>query len=324
MHNHNPNDPIAIDYKNNFPGEPTGEDAPHLLKMKGDSQHNRTIVNGVPRIGHMKGGQAARWVDEDMADVFLEEVQAYVRNSNEQQPFFLYYGLQQPHVPRTPHPRFKGKSGMGPRGDVIIEADWCIGELFKTLDNEKLLENTLIIISSDNGPVLNDGYYDDAVEKIGNHTPSGIYRGGKYSLFEAGTRVPFISFWKGVTKPKISDKLISQIDLFNSLSSIIESKIKTSDSYDLSELLLKGDGKEREELILEASGKTALKYHNWVLIPPYNGKAVSTYTNVELGRSSSFQLYNLKTDPSQKINLVDQEKEKLAELLKIYNKVVND
>ena len=131
-------------------------------------------------------------------------------------------------------------------------------------------------------------------------------------------------FGKESQNLKHSDKLISQIDLFNSLSSIIESKIKTSDSYDLSELLLKGDGKEREELILEASGKTALKYHNWVLIPPYKGKAVSTYTNVELGRSSSFQLYNLKTDPSQKINLVDQEKEKLAELLKIYNKVVND
>jgi arylsulfatase A-like enzyme len=232
--------------------------------------------------------------------------------------------MQQPHVPRTPHPRFKGKSGMGPRGDVIIEADWCIGELYKTLEDENLLENTLIIISSDNGPVLNDGYFDDAVEKIGNHTPSGIYRGGKYSLFEAGTRVPFISYWKGVIKPKNSDKLISQIDLFNSLSSIIKSEIKTSDSYDLSELLLKGVGKEREELILEASGKTALKYQNWVLIPPYKGKAVSTYTNVELGRSNTFQLYNLKTDPSQKVNLANQKKEKLTELIKIYNKVISN
>ena len=321
--NLNPMDPIQVSFEKNFEGQPTGKDNPELLSMKWHHGHNGSIVNGIPRIGFMKGGEKAHWSDVDMADHFLNKAKSYI-TQNKDKPFFLFYSMQQPHVPRTPHPRFKGKSGMGPRGDVIIEADWCIGELFKTLDNEKLLENTLIIISSDNGPVLNDGYYDDAVEKIGNHTPSGIYRGGKYSLFEAGTRVPFISFWKGVTKPKTSDKLISQIDLFNSLSSIIESKIKTSDSYDLSELLLKGDGKEREELILEASGKTALKYHNWVLIPPYNGKAVSTYTNVELGRSSSFQLYNLKTDPSQKINLVDQEKEKLAELLKIYNKVVND
>ena len=120
--------------------------------------------------------------------------------------------MQQPHVPRTPHPRFVGKSGMGPRGDVIVELDWCIGELYKTLEEENLLENTLIIISSDNGPVLNDGYYDDAVEKLGDHTPSGIFRGGKYSLFEAGTRVPFITHWKGTIKPNVSNKLIYEIN----------------------------------------------------------------------------------------------------------------
>ncbi len=271
----------------------------------------------------MKGGKKAYWSDIDMADHFLNKAKSYI-TKNKNKPFFLFYSMQQPHVPRTPHPRFKGKSGMGPRGDVIIEADWCIGQLYKTLEKENLLENTLIIISSDNGPVLNDGYYDDAVEKIGNHTPSGILRGGKYSLYEAGTRVPFISYWKGVTPSKVSNKLISQIDLFNSLSSIIKSKIKTSDSNDLSQLLLSGNGKEREKLILEASGKTALKYKNWIFIPPYKGKAVSTYTNVELGRSNSYQLYDLKTDPSQRENLIDLKKEKLIELNEIYNKIINN
>ena len=90
---------------------------------------------------------------------------------------------------------------MGPRGDVILEADWVIGEFMKTLEQEGILENTLIVFSSDNGPVLNDGYYDDAVEKIGNHDPKGGLRGGKYSIFEAGTRVPFITYWKGKIKP---------------------------------------------------------------------------------------------------------------------------
>jgi hypothetical protein len=124
------NDPIKIDYEKNFPGEPTGENSPHLLKMKGDPQHNRTVVNGVPRIGHMKGGQSARWIDENMADDFLKEVQTYIKTKKDK-PFFLYYGFQQPHVPRTPHPRFEGATGMGPRGDVIAEADWCIGALIK-------------------------------------------------------------------------------------------------------------------------------------------------------------------------------------------------
>ena len=143
----------------------------------------------------MKGGQAAKWIDEDMADTFLKEAQNYIVK-NKKQPFFLYYALQQPHVPRTPHPRFVGATGLGPRGDAIAEADWDIGELYSTLEKEKLLDNTLIILSSDNGPVLNDGYYDDAVEKNGHHQPAGGLRGGKYSLFDAGTRVPFVVYWK--------------------------------------------------------------------------------------------------------------------------------
>ena len=179
---------IQVNYKTNYPGEPTGKDNPEMLKMKWHHGHFNSIVNGIPRIGFMKGGESAKWVDENMADTFLIKAQNYIID-HKNGPFFLYYALQQPHVPRTPHERFAGKSGMGPRGDVIVEADWCIGELVKTLQEEGLLENTMIILSSDNGPVLNDGYYDDAVEKLGDHNPSGPFRGGKYSLFEAGTRV---------------------------------------------------------------------------------------------------------------------------------------
>src|SRR5690606_37444061 len=155
-----PADPIEVNYQENFEGEPTGLDNPELLKMKWHHGHNNSIVNGIPRIGFMKGGKDALWVDEEMADTFLEKAQDYIREPKEE-PFFLDYALQQPHVPRTPHPRFVGKSGMGPRGDAILEADWCVGELMKTLKEEGLLENTLVILSSDNGPVVNDGYYDD-------------------------------------------------------------------------------------------------------------------------------------------------------------------
>ncbi|MEM1124508.1 MAG: sulfatase-like hydrolase/transferase, partial [Bacteroidota bacterium] len=181
-------DPIEINYAENFAGQPTGKDNPELLKMTWHHGHNSSIVNGIPRIGYMKGGEKAKWIDENMADTFLVRAQQYVE-THKDQPFFLYYALQQPHVPRTPHQRFVGTSGMGPRGDVIVEADWCIGEFLKTLEKEGILDNTLIVLTSDNGPVLNDGYNDEAVEKLGNHQPSGGLRGGKYSLFEAGTRV---------------------------------------------------------------------------------------------------------------------------------------
>ena len=227
-------------------------------------------------------------------------------------------------MPRTPHPRFEGKSGMGPRGDVIVEADWCIGELYKTLDNEGLLDNTLIIFSSDNGPVLNDGYYDDAVEKLGDHTPSGGLRGGKYSLFEAGTKVPFISYWRGKINPGVSNELISQVDLLNSISSIIGSEFKSNDGIDLSDLLLRNIGKGRDHLVVEASTRTAFRKGDWVIIPPYDAPALNKNVNIELGNSNNFQLYNLEDDPSQKNNLAKIEKEKLKEIYNEFLKIRGD
>ena len=255
-----------------------------------------------------------------MSDHFLDKSIEYIK-ANKSRPFFLFYSLQQPHVPRTPHPRFDGQSGMGPRGDAIVEADWSIGELYRTLQNEDLLDNTLIIFSSDNGPVLNDGYYDDAVEKIGDHNPSGGLRGGKYSLFEAGTRVPFITYWKGKIKPGVSNEIISQVDLFNSISVLVGAKYKSTDGNDFSRLLINNKGKGRDELIIEASTRTAYRKGDWVMIPPYKGPAVSKNVNIELGNSLDFMLYNLKEDPSQKNNLSEINKDKLKEMISSFVKI---
>lgn len=309
-----PNDPIEVDYKNNFDNQPTGKDNPELCDMKWHHGHNSTIVNGIPRIGFMKGGEAAKWKDVDMADHFLAKAQDYVKYHKDQ-PFFLYYAMQQPHVPRTPHPRFVGKSGMGPRGDVILEADWVVGEFMKTLEEEGLLENTLIVFSSDNGPVLNDGYYDDAVEKIGKHTPAGPLRGGKYSLFEAGTRVPFITYWKGTIKPGVSDALVCQMDLLASLANLVGAEEVSTDSEDVLAALMGESKKGRESLVLEATTRTALRKGDWLMIPPYKGAALNKHVNIELGNHKKFQLYNLKEDIGQQNNVASSEKEVLAEMM---------
>ncbi|MEX0882378.1 MAG: sulfatase-like hydrolase/transferase, partial [Cyclobacteriaceae bacterium] len=312
-----PDDPILVDYQNNFEGEPTGKDNPELLKMKWHHGHNSSIVNGIPRIGYMKGGENAKWVDEDMADHFLEKTQTYLRNSKDE-PFFLYYALQQPHVPRTPHPRFEGKSGMGPRGDVILEADWCIGEFMKTMEEEGLMENTLIIFTSDNGPVLNDGYYDEAVEKLGEHTPWGPFRGGKYSLFEAGTRVPFMTYWKGKIHAGTSDALVSQIDLLSSLASLVGSEERSEDGQDLLPVFMGESQDGRETLVLEATTRTALRHQNWIMIPPYEGPALNKKVNIELGNDDEFQLYDLSQDKGQQKNLAQEKPEKLKELVDVF------
>lgn len=318
--NLDPKDPLEVDYDKNFEGEPTAINNPELLKMKWHHGHNNSIVNGIPRIGFMKGGKSAIWNDEDMTNTFLEKANNYVK-MHKTEPFFLYYAIQQPHVPRTPSARFAGKSGLGPRGDVILEADWAIGEFMKTLEKEGLLENTLIVFSSDNGPVLNDGYYDDAVEKLGNHKPAGSLKGGKYSLFEGGARVPLVVSWSGKLKPGVSDALVCQVDLLSSLASLVGSKVRTKDSENLIDVFTGKSAKGRKELVLEATSKTAFRKGDWEMIPPYKGYAVNGEVNIETGNNKEYQLYNLKEDISQEHNLAKSNPKKLKEMITSFEKI---
>lgn len=312
-----PEDPIQVDYQKNFEGEPTGLENPELLTMKWHHGHNNSIVNGIPRIGFMKGGKNAKWIDEEMADNFLYHAQEYVKEHKDA-PFFLYYAFHQPHVPRTPHPRFIGSSGLGPRGDVIVEADWCVGEFMKTLEEEGVMKNTLIVFTSDNGPVVNDGYYDDAVEKLGEHTPWGPLRGGKYSLFEAGTRVPLIFYWKGKIQPAVSSAVVCQVDFLSSFAALLGSEATALDSQDLLDTFFGKSEQGRKELIIEASSRTALRQDDWLMIPPHDGPEINKMVNIELGNSPVYQLYNLKEDVGQQNNLAGELPEKLQEMVEVY------
>lgn len=136
--------------------------------------------------------------------------------ANSELPFFIYFATNDVHVPRFPHPRFRGATDMGLRGDAIAQFDWSVGEIVRALEEQGVLDNTLIILTSDNGPVLDDGYADGAEELVGDHSPTGGLRGGKYSTFEGGTRVPFIVHWPAMIKePSVKDGLVSQIDFLD-------------------------------------------------------------------------------------------------------------
>ena len=315
-------DPLQVSYEKNFPGEPTALTNPELLtKQKWHHGHNQSVHNGIPRIGFMRGGKAALWQDETMGDVFVEKALNFI-GSDASQPFFLYFALHQPHVPRVPHPRFVGKSGMGPRGDAILELDWCVGEMLQHLQNKGLLENTLILFSSDNGPVLNDGYYDDAVEKVGSHDPFGALRGGKYSLFEGGAKVPFIVHWPARVRPGVSDALVCQLDLYASLAALLKLKTPAMDSQNQLAALLGKNKKGRMELVLEASGKLAYRSGPYAFIPPYQGMAVHKEVNIELGVLPNAQLYDLRSDPGQKNNLAASSAQLLSKLRSAMQKAV--
>jgi arylsulfatase A-like enzyme len=302
-----PSDPIRVSYDKPFAGEPTGVSHRSELKMDWSHGHSNAVVNGIGRIGFMTGGKSALWVDEDMADVFTKKAISFIEQQKEK-PFFLYFATHDNHVPRAPHPRFAGKTTMGPRGDAIVEFDWCVGEILKTLDRLKLTTNTLVILTSDNGPVIDDGYKDDAVEKLGSHKPAGPLRGGKYSMFEAGTRVPFIVRWPGRAKPGVSDALVSQVDLLASFAALNGQKLAASDAPDSFDTLstLIGRSKRGRDHIVEHAGGLALRQGKWKYIEPGKGPKRNANTNTELGNDTNPQLYDLSKDPGEQNNVASQ------------------
>lgn len=319
-----PLDPIEVSYEENFPGEPDGKKDLEMLKMMWDHHHNEGIVNGIPRIGYMKGGEKARWVDEDMADYFVDKVKNYINSRDKNKPFFLYYGLHQPHVPRTPHARFVGSTDLGPRGDAVVEADWCVGEVIAKLEKEGLLENTLIIFTSDNGPVLQDGYVDMAYENKEKHDAYGALRGGKYSLYDGGAHVPFIVYWKGKIKPAVSNELVAQLDLLGSLASLVGEKIPEGlDTQNQIDAFM-GIGKGRESLVVEAKSRLAYRNGDYILIPPYKGKAYRKNKEVELGNVEDYVLFNVAIDRSQQQDIASDNPELLEKMKKEFHDCVGE
>ncbi|ATP56291.1 arylsulfatase [Pedobacter ginsengisoli] len=323
LENHNvvaldPKDPIKVNYKEKVGDDPTGKEHPELLKLLASpgQGHNNTIVNGIGRIGYMSGGKLARWVDEEVSSTFLIKAQDFIQK-NQKEPFFLYFALTEPHVPRMPATMFRGKSGLGLRGDAILQLDWTIGQIVKQLKETGLDKNTMIIFSSDNGPVLDDGYQDEAVTKLNGHTPAGALRGGKYSILEAGTRVPFIVSWPGKIKPQqVSATTVSQIDLLASFSALLHQPIPAGDATDSENTLdvFLGKSKKGRSVLIEHASTLSIVKDGWKYIEPNAGPANDKLVGIELGNLNQPQLYNLKTDESEKNNLASQYPDKVKML----------
>jgi len=319
----NASDPIRLSYNDPFPGEPTGVTARDTLKLDWSHGHNMAVVNGIGRIGYMTGGKAALWKDEDMADRFTHRAVAFLERQKKDRPFFLYFATHDIHVPRVPHPRFVGKTSMGARGDAIVEFDSCVGELLAVLDCRGLTRDTLVILTSDNGPVLDDGYQDGAVEKLGDHKPAGPWRGGKYSAFEGGTREPMIVRWPGRVKPGVSDAIVSQVDFPASLAALVGQKFPVKDGPDSQNVLpaLLGDAKSGRDHVVEYAGILAVRQGDWKYIEPSKRPQRAAGPNVELGSDPGGLLFNLAFDPGETNNLTTAQPDKLKELAALLAKL---
>lgn len=285
--------------------------------------HNNSVTNGIGRIGYMAGGKSALWDDETMTDVFVDKAKAYIKK-NKEKPFFLYYAAQDIHVPRAPHPRFQGKTTLGYRGDAMVQFDWATGEILKALEDNGLTENTIVIFSSDNGPVYDDGYEDGTTVEISSeevdrgHDGSGIYRGGKYQIYEGGTRVPFIVRWPAKIKPGVSDALVNQVDILGSLAAYLNVPLNDNEGIDSRNTMNAYLGKSDTGLptmIEEAGSGRALRRGDWKYIPDLKG----SYGSPKMSK----QLYNLASDPGEQQNVIEKYPEVAKSMAEELDKMLN-
>ena len=293
--------------------------------------HNNSVINGIGRIGYMWGGKSALWNDETMADVFVEQTRKFISSKKDSdKPFFLYFASQDIHVPRTPHPRFKGKSELGYRGDAMVQFDWSTGQIMQILEENGMTENTIVIFSSDNGPVYDDGYDDGTTVKTSSkesdrgHDGSGPYRGGKYQIYEGGTRVPFIVRWPAKIKAGTkSSALFNQIDLVASFASYLEVPLSVNEAIDSRNMWKTFTGESSEGLpyMIEEARGLALRKGDWKYIDSSSFKK----RNKKSGKSEqvkvSGQLFNLKNDIMEQNNVAKENPELVKEMSELLIKL---
>jgi len=309
--NLDPKDPISIGKQPEFPEStvyPDGKKDPEAMTYyRSTHGHNNSVINGIGRIGYMFGGKAALWDDETMADVFVDQAKKYISAQKKDQPFFLFFSSQDIHVPRAPHKRFQGKTELGFRGDAMVQFDWSVGEVVKALEEAGLRENTMIIFSSDNGPVYDDGYNDGTKVKTSSkdsdqgHDGSGPYRGGKYLILEGGTRIPFIVNWPGKIKPAQSDAMMNQIDFVATFAHMLDVDLADDEAIDSRvslDALLGNDAKGLPYMLEEARG-TALRKGDWKYVPGQKGKK----------KAAKAELYDLSKDLEERNNVAPQHPE---------------
>lgn len=319
-------DPIQVSYGKKIGDEPTGKEHPELLKMKLSHGHDATIINGISRIGFMTGGKKARWIDEDMGHVLAEHAVSYI-DEHKSAPFFLYFAPVEVHVPRTPSKEFVGTSEAGLRGDSMQELDWMVGQVLDAIDKAGIADKTMVIFTSDNGPVWDDGYDDGSKEGLGGHDPAGPWRGRKGTPYEGGTRVPMIVRWPGMVQSGgESDVLLTHADFLASFATMFDQQIpegSARDSVNLTATINAKAPPARTHLVEYGSRRSAIRQGDWKLIfdndfPANEGGARGKRAN---NRDGAVELFNLKEDPTEATNVAEQHEDKVKELEKLLEEV---
>lgn len=274
-----PAHPITVSFGTPIPGVPTGLSHPEQLIIKADRGHSQSIVRGISRIGYMKGGDQARWRDEEIADTLARKAVAFIERQDRRKPFFLFLSTHDIHEPMVPHPRFRGTSECGWRGDVIHQFDWTVGEILAALDRRGIARDTLVVLTSDNGGAIKDTYDDGTNALHERQPPNGVLRGRKGQLYEGGHRVPFLVRWPArVAAGKTSDALLALVDMLPTFAALAGGKVPAKAAPDgvnvMPALIGTAGDKGRSQLVLQGNRQAplALRQGSWVLIETAGGK----------------------------------------------------
>jgi len=272
----------------------------------------------VSKFGSRPGPMVPGWSNEDVDPTYVEKTREFLRRhqqSHKDSPFFIYLPLSAPHAPWLPPDFIKGRSKEGPRGDLVVLVDWCVGQVVEALDSLKLRDNTLLIVTSDNGP---------RIGKQG-HKSSGPYRGYKSHVWEGGHRIPFIARWPGRIKPDTTcDELICLMDLLATCAAVVGTTLPDNagqDSYNILPALL---GQKLQEPVRDAivhhssKGVFAIRQGSWKLILETKGSGGWVAPRGgDPKPGTPGQLYNLADDPYETNDLWDKRPEIVGQLIRL-------
>ena len=288
-----------------------------LLYKRGGKTHAKPYPEknyANPRMLNVVGGKAAHdfYVDEESAEHLTGKALQWMNEQKE--PFFLYYASHNIHHPFTPHPYFQGKSECGLYGDFVEELDWSVGQILDALEKFGVADNTLVIFTSDNGGMFNGG--GRRAIDLG-HAPNGKLKGQKFDAWEAGHRVPFLVRWPGKTPAgSTSDEFVANLDMLATFAAITDQKLAQGqgiDSLNALPLFTKTNAKSaRTEMVIMPHKKayTSIRIDDWVYIPGPGSGGMTRISKDQLKTMKQQQLYNLKEDPYQKNNLINEYPEK--------------
>ncbi|GAA3651227.1 sulfatase family protein [Flavivirga jejuensis] len=259
--------------------------------------------------------------EQVLPDITKKTVSFINGHAKNNQPFFVYMPLPAPHTPILPTEEFKGKSGLeNPYGDFVIMVDWVVGEIMKSLEEQGIADNTLLIFTSDNG-CSNQADYEQLATK--GHDPSYIFRGHKADIFEGGHRVPYVVRWPSKVKPSKSNQLVCTTDLFATVADMLNVPLKNNfaeDSYSfLSALGIKSSLPKRESIVHHSiNGSFAYRKGDYkaIFCPGSGGWSFPRPNDKAINSLPKFQLYNLGNDIGEEHNLQDKQ----PELLELYRK----